>query len=95
MKYLEMIKKWISAPKVFVLWIARKIGIVYTFHSIKQENQTINLRTDGWVIVTDGLTNDALPVTFVSDWLQKEFIKHHPDATDEDLKEVEDESDNK
>ena len=84
MKYLEMIKKWISAPKVFVLWIARNIGIVYTFHSIKQENQTINLRTDGWVIITDGESSDALPITVVSEWLQTEFIKYHPDAIEDD-----------
>ncbi|WP_213881254.1 hypothetical protein [Pseudomonas sp. dw_358] len=40
---------------------------------IRTGNETCTLRNDGWVIVSDGRSTDALPITFCSQSLIDKF----------------------
>jgi len=54
-------------------WFFNKIGYAYDICVLEDESQTITLRSDGWVTVSDGISQDMLPITFCSQELVDSF----------------------
>ncbi|MGF6127200.1 hypothetical protein QF019_002409 [Pseudomonas frederiksbergensis] len=50
-----------------IYWLNRKLKIPgLPIARIRIRNETCTLRNDGWVIISDGKSSDALPITFCS-----------------------------
>lgn len=48
-----------------IYWINRRLPFSFLpIASIRRGNETCTLRKDGWVIISDGKSSDALPITF-------------------------------
>lgn len=58
----------------FIYWLNRKLGIPgLPIAKVKTGNSTATLRNDGWVIISDGKSTDALPITFCSQQIVEAF----------------------
>lgn len=50
-----------------IFWLNRKLPFPsLPIARVKLGNETATLRKDGWVIISDGRSTDALPITFCS-----------------------------
>ncbi|KJZ41353.1 hypothetical protein [Pseudomonas fluorescens] len=48
-----------------IYWLNRKLKFPgLPIARIRTGNETCTLRNDGWVIISDGKSSDALPITF-------------------------------
>jgi len=48
-----------------IYWINRRLPFSFLpIARIRRGNETCTLRKDGWVIISDGKSSDALPITF-------------------------------
>lgn len=48
-----------------IYWLNRKLKLPgLPIARIQTGNNTCTLRNDGWVIISDGKSSDALPITF-------------------------------
>jgi len=53
----------------------RYIGYSYTICEVRDGDVIATLRSDGWVIITDGYSTDAMPIDLVSQELVDSFEK--------------------
>ena len=59
----------------FIYWLNGKIGLgPLPIARVKTgKNETATLRNDGWVVISDGKSTDALPITLCSSQIIQAF----------------------
>lgn len=55
---------------VLGLWLIIPVGRICR---VRQGNSTMTLRKDFWIIVSDGISKDTLPISAVSSFMQHEL----------------------
>lgn len=58
----------------WLYWINRRLPFPgLPIARIRRGNETCTLRKDGWVIISDGKSSDALPITFCAPAIVEAF----------------------
>lgn len=62
-----------SKLKKIQIWLCNLLGITCEIARFNDESILYILRSDGFVLITDGRSTDALPITFCNPYIAMKF----------------------